>query len=137
MQISSLSTDDFARGDGGQHHRRRADVGTATLLRRSPTREDLITATFADKMSSYAQAIDTAPADPDPRHGFCRYLEEVCSMQPADRGFCNVLTLTFPAARSFEAEPNRAYRGFAELIRRAKAAGKLRPDFSAEDLPPC
>jgi AcrR family transcriptional regulator len=114
---------------------RRADVGIATLLRRFPTREDLITATFADKMTAYAKAIEVALTDPDPWQGFCTYIEEVCAMQAADRGFCNVLTLTFPAAKSFEAERTRAYRGFTELIRRAKSAGKLRPDFSAEDLP--
>lgn len=114
---------------------RRADVGIATLLRRFPTRDELITATFADKMAAYARAIDTALVDPDPWQAFCTYIEEVCAMQAADRGFCNVLTLTFPTAKSFESERNRAYRGFTELIRRAKAAGTLRADFSAEDLP--
>ncbi len=40
---------------------RRAGVGIATLFRRSPIREDLIAA----KMTAYADAIDTALADPD------------------------------------------------------------------------
>jgi AcrR family transcriptional regulator len=113
---------------------RRAGVGIATLYRRFPTREDLITAAFADKMTAYANAIDTALADPDPWHGFCVYIERVCAMQAADRGFTHVLTLTFPAAKAFEAERDRAYYGFIELITRAKDAGRLRPDFSPEDL---
>src|SRR6195952_4312092 len=56
---------------------RRAGVGVATLFRRFPTRDDLIAATFADKMHAYAHAIDTALADPDPWQGFCGYIERV------------------------------------------------------------
>jgi len=55
-------------------------------------------------------------------------------MQAADHGFTEVLTLTFPAAKAFEAKRNAAYRGFAELVARAKGMGRLRPDFSTEDL---
>jgi AcrR family transcriptional regulator len=113
---------------------RRAEVGIATLYRRFPTREDLITDVFADKMSGYADAIKEALADPDPWHGFCTYIERVCAMQAEDHGFTEVLTLTFPTAKAFEAKRNEAYRGFAELIAHAKDAGRLRPDFSAEDL---
>jgi AcrR family transcriptional regulator len=114
---------------------RRAGVGVATLFRRFPTRDDLITATFADKMTAYADAIDDALADPDPWHGFCRYVERVCEMQAEDRGFTDVLTVTFPAAKGFEAERDRSSAGFAELIARAKASGRLRPDFTHQDLP--
>ena len=114
---------------------RRAGVGIATLLRNFATRENLIAATFAATMTAYADAIDTALADPDPWHGFCRYVETVCQMQAADRGFTHVLTMTFPAAEQFEAERARAYRGFVKLVRKAKATGQLRADFSPQDLP--
>jgi AcrR family transcriptional regulator len=114
---------------------RRAGVGVATLFRRFPTRDDLIVATFADKMTAYADAIDGALEDPDPWHGFCRYVERVCAMQAEDRGFTDVLTMTFPAAEAFEAERNRAGKAFGELIARAKATGRLRPDFAHQDLP--
>src|SRR5450631_3595228 len=66
---------------------RRAGVGIATLFRRFPTRDDLITATFAETMTDYARAIDAAVADPDPWQGFCGYVERVCAMQAHDRGF--------------------------------------------------
>lgn len=114
---------------------RRAGVGVATLFRRFPTRDDLITATFAAKMAAYADAIDEALADPDPWSGFCRYVERVCAMQAEDRGFTDVLTMTFPAAKAFEAHRNRAGKAFGELIARAKATGQLRPDFAHQDLP--
>ncbi len=56
-------------------------------------------------------------------------------MQAEDRGFGNVLTMIFPAPRQLEAERDRAYRGFLDLISRAQAVGKLRDDFVAEGLP--
>ena len=113
---------------------RRAGVGVATLFRRFPNREDLITATFAHKMAAYADATDEALADPDPWHGFCTYVERVCAMQAEDRGFTEVLTHTFPSAEQLEVERIRATAGFAELMRRAKAAGRLRQDFEHVDL---
>jgi AcrR family transcriptional regulator len=114
---------------------RRAGVGVGTLYRRYPTRADLITAAFEAKMTAYADAARTALADPDPWHGFCDYVEQVCAMQAQDRGFTAVLTMTFPTARHFEASRDRAFADFTELTDRAKAAGKLRADFTAEDMP--
>lgn len=113
---------------------RRAGVGIATLFRRFPTREDLIAATFAVRMAAYADAIDTALADPDPWHGFRAYLERICAMQAEDRGFTHVLTMTFPTAKALEADRDRAYHGLVTLIHRAKAAGGLRADFVPEDV---
>jgi AcrR family transcriptional regulator len=114
---------------------RRAGVGVATLFRRFPTRDDLIVATFALKMTAYADAIDEALRDPDPWHGFCRYVERVCEMQADDRGFTDVLTRTFPTGKAFEADRNRAGKAFGELMEKAKATGRLRADFAHQDLP--
>lgn len=113
---------------------RRAGVGIATLFRRFPTRDDLVAATFADKMSEYAAAIDDALADPDSWRGFCSYIERICRMQADDRGFADVLTLTFPTAKAFEAERDRSAKAVARLIVRAKASGRLRKDFAHQDV---
>jgi AcrR family transcriptional regulator len=113
---------------------RRAGVGIATLFRRFPAKDDLITATFATTMADYARAIDVALAEADPWRGFCGYVEQVCSMQARDRGFTEVLTRTFPNDPSFEAGRERAFTSFTELIGRAQGTGKLRPDFLPEDL---
>jgi AcrR family transcriptional regulator len=114
---------------------RRAGVGVATLFRRFPTRDDLVAAAFAEKMTAYVEAIDQALADCDPWHGFCSYIERVCQMQADDRGFTDVLTLTFPTAKAFEAERDRAAAGLTELIGHAKATGRLRHDFVHQDVP--
>lgn len=47
-------------------------------------------------MQAYAEAIETALAEPDPWHGFCAFIERVCQMQAEDRGFADLLTLTDP-----------------------------------------
>jgi AcrR family transcriptional regulator len=114
---------------------RRAGVGVATLFRRFPTRDDLVGAVFADKMADYAAATDAALAHPDPWAGFCGYIERVCEMQAQDRGFADVLTLTFPTAKALESERNKAAKALSELIHRAKASGKLREDFAHQDVP--
>lgn len=113
---------------------RRAGVGIATLYRRFPTRDDLITGVFEGKMAAYLDAATTALEDADPWHGFCRYVERVCTMQYEDRGFTTVLTMTFPRAEAFEANRAAAYRGFEKLIAKAKAGGRLRPEFRSQDL---
>ncbi|GAA1655919.1 TetR/AcrR family transcriptional regulator [Actinoplanes couchii] len=114
---------------------RRAGVGVGTLYRRYPTRGDLVTAAFATKMYAYADAARQALTDPDPWHGFCTYVEQICAMQAGDRGFTTVLTMTFPTAKQFEADRSRAFADFTTLIDRAKAAGGLRADFVTEDMP--
>ena len=114
---------------------RRAGVGIGTLYRRYPTRPDLVAAAFEAKMAAYADAARDALTDPDPWRGFCDYVERICAMQADDRGFTNVLTMTFPTAKRFEADRDRAFADFVTLVDRAKAAGKLRTDFVAEDMP--
>ncbi|WP_371661851.1 TetR/AcrR family transcriptional regulator [Streptomyces sp. NBC_00280] len=113
---------------------REAGVGKATLGRRFATREELVNAVFADRMDAYAAAAAEALADPDPWHGFTGYIHAVCAMQAADRGFADVLTMTFPAAKALEARRTEAYNEFQELITRAKTSGHLRDDFISQDL---
>ena len=114
---------------------RRAGVGVGTLYRRYPTRADLIAAAFEAKMQAYAEMSRAALADPDPWNAFRTYVEQVFALQAGDRGFTTVLTMTFPTAKRFEADRDRAYADFRALVDRAKAAGKLRADFATQDLP--
>src|SRR5690606_32262306 len=113
---------------------RRAGVGIATLFRRFPDREQLVSAAFSEKLSRYADAIDRALADPDPWNGFCRLIERVAAMQAEDRGFTRVLTMRFSSGRIMEAERQRGSRLFRELVEKAKATGKLRPDVEPQDF---
>lgn len=117
---------------------RQAEVGEATVRRRFPDRESLIAAAFGDKMSAYAEAARAALAEPDPWRGFCSYVRRVCAMQSGDQGFADLLTRTFapinPAIEELEDRRNSAYRDWAIIVSKAKAAGRLRPDFHVDDL---
>jgi AcrR family transcriptional regulator len=113
---------------------RHAQVGVATLYRRFPTREALVTAVFADQFRACVSVVDDALADPDPWRGFRTVVEKVCAMQAADRGFGAAFVTAFPGVVDVEHARDRALRGFAELTRRAKLSGHLRPDFTTDDL---
>ncbi|MFI6456036.1 TetR/AcrR family transcriptional regulator [Streptosporangium amethystogenes] len=113
---------------------RRAQVGIATLYRRFPTKESLVTEVFADQFEACVSVLDDALADPDPWRGFCTAIEKVCTMQAVDRGFSAAFIAAFPDAVDIEQERDRAVQGFAELTRRAKATGRLRADFVQGDL---
>jgi AcrR family transcriptional regulator len=113
----------------------RAGVGVATLYRRFPCRDDLIAASVEERVREYADAVEEAQADPDPWEGFCHYVERVCAAQVSDRALGDVLVRTFPHAPGLECHRARARAAMVDLIERAKAAGKLRADFSTEDVP--
>jgi AcrR family transcriptional regulator len=49
---------------------RRAGVGPATLYRRFPTKEKLITEAFTGQIRTCHAIVDEGLADPDPWHGF-------------------------------------------------------------------
>jgi AcrR family transcriptional regulator len=113
---------------------RRAGVGPATLYRRFPTKEALVTEAFGVQMAACTAAVDEGLADPDPWHGFCRMIEKVCTLHARDRGFTAAFISAFPRAIDFTQAREHALRSIAELARRAKAAGKLRSDFVLDDL---
>ena len=113
---------------------RRAGVGPATLYRRFPTKESLATAAFADQMRACHAIVDEGLADPDPWHGFCLVIEKICELHARDRGFTAAFMSAFPRAMDFAADREYALKSVAELARRAKHAGRLRPDFVLDDL---
>lgn len=114
---------------------KRAGVGVGTLYRRFPSRSDLIACTFAAKMLDYADAVDAALAHDDAWEGFAWFVERVCEMQATDHGMADVLTMTFPMSPEFQEINDRVYLRFATLVARAQRTGRLRKDFTTEDLP--
>ncbi|MBV9356222.1 MAG: helix-turn-helix transcriptional regulator, partial [Chloroflexi bacterium] len=113
---------------------RRAGVGIATLYRRFPTRDELLSAVFEDRLVRLAALAAEARRAPDARTGFRRYLERACAMQAADRGLGELLIRSFPGGRRLQDLRQRAERDLAEVIRRAQAEGRLRSDLVVEDV---
>lgn len=113
---------------------RRAGVGPATLYRRFPTKEALVTEVFTTQMRRCRAIVDEGLAAPDPWQGFCLVIEEICALHALDRGFTAAFLATFPKAIDFSADREYALRSLAGLARRAKESGDLRPDFVMDDL---
>ena len=113
---------------------RRAGVGPATLYRRFPTKQELVTAAFADQMRACRAIVDEGSAQPDPWRGFCLVIEKICELHALDRGFTEAFMSTFPGATDVGAGREYTLKTVAELARRAKEAGRLRPDFVLDDL---
>lgn len=113
---------------------RRAEVGPATLYRRFPTKEALVTEAFTEQLSACHAIVDEGLADPDPWHGFRLVIEKICELHALDRGFTSAFMTAFPHAIDFAAGRDYAMKAIAELARRAKADGRLRPDFVVDDL---
>jgi AcrR family transcriptional regulator len=113
---------------------RRADVGIATLYRRFPTRERLVAAALMEKIIQFEKAARQALAEPDPWDGFAGLVRRICELQANDRGLSDLLSITLPASEEVEQLRAEAHGHVAGLVARAKAAGRLRPDFAAEDL---
>jgi len=113
---------------------RRAGVGPATLYRRFPTKQALIAEAFGKQLRACHAIIDEGLADPDPWHGFCLVVEKICVLHASDRGFTAAFTAAYPDALDLAADREDALRSVARLARRAKEAGRLRPDFVLDDL---
>lgn len=113
---------------------RQAGVGIATLYRHFPTREQLVGAALLDQVADYVGAAEQALASDDPWSGFVGFVERICAMQAGDRGLGDLLSMALPADQEIEDLRIRANVMVIALVERAKAAGKLRPDFAGEDL---
>ena len=113
---------------------RRAGVGPATLYRRFPTKQTLVTEAFRGQVGACHAIVAEGAADPDPWHGFRRLIEKICELHARNRGFTAAFMSALPNAMDFAADREYALRATAELARRAKEAGRLRPDFVLDDL---
>jgi AcrR family transcriptional regulator len=113
---------------------RRAGVGPATVYRHFPTKQALVAEAFVEQMRACRSIVDEGLADPDPWHGFCMVIERICALHARDRGFTAAFVSAYPSALDFAAEREYALDSVAHLARRAKDAGRLRPDFVLDDM---
>lgn len=113
---------------------RKAGVGPATLYRRFPTKQMLVTEAFTDQMRACHTIVDEGLTDPDPWRGFRRVIERICELHAHNQGFTEAFMTAFPDAMDFAADRAHTLNSIAKLAHRAKGAGHLRPDFVLDDL---
>jgi AcrR family transcriptional regulator len=113
---------------------RQAGVGPATLYRRFPTKQALITEAFGGQMHACHAIVEEGLADPDPWDGLCAVIANLFELHARDWGFAAAFAAAFPHAPDLAAARERSLTALATLARRAKATGRLRADFALEDL---
>jgi len=114
---------------------RRAGVGMGTLYRHFPTKEDLVDAVLEDALESYVELARQALVADDAWQGFVGFLEHGLELHASNRGLMDVISTSARGRARAQATRERVRPLLRQLVARAQAEGRLRPDFSAEDLP--
>ena len=114
---------------------RQAGVGVGTVYRRFPDKESLVAELFQDRIDAMVAVAEAACAAPDPWHALVSFLEYAAASMAGDMGLRQMMMFaTYGKDRvAYAREQMRPVVG--KLVERAQAAGALRPDFSATDVP--
>lgn len=113
---------------------RDAGVAIGTLYRHFPTRADLVVAAYADTIGGFLARKAELLAMSDSWEAFRTYLDTICGMQAADRGFSDFLSMRFPSSTSTEGLQDRICLMTNEILDRAQAHGTVRTDVAAGDV---
>ena len=121
-------------GVGYEEIAREAEVGVGTVYRRFPTRDKLFHELFQDRVDTVVGIAEEALTVEDPWEGLCRFMRRDFELQASDRGLRE-----FMLGRADGAELRRLAGGqiqplVAELVGRARAAGRLRADVGQGDI---
>ncbi|MDP9346015.1 MAG: TetR/AcrR family transcriptional regulator [Actinomycetota bacterium] len=113
---------------------RRAEVGTATLFRNFPTKDDLIYAVIEARVTELLEVGRRALEVDDPGAAFEQFLIAVAELQIRDRGFFEAIhsrLIDEPELMQCKAKMSDVGE---QILARAQAAGAVREDVGPEDL---
>ncbi|HEY7619239.1 MAG TPA: helix-turn-helix domain-containing protein [Solirubrobacteraceae bacterium] len=112
----------------------RAGVGIGTVYRAFPDKDHLLGAVMAERLRWLAGEIEAAAQADDPWAGFTDVIWKGAALHVKDRAFhqCMRAALELPEVREAR---GRTLDAFQRLIGRAQAAGSMRGDVVAEDIP--
>jgi AcrR family transcriptional regulator len=113
---------------------REAGVAIGTLYNRFPTRGELADAACGPLAERAVEIAERAARAPDPWDGFASFMEGICELLAADRGYADVHRFRIPGTPVIDAALERMTAAKAAVMARAKAAGVLRPDVESSDL---
>ena len=136
IRVAALSV--FAEHGLGASHEliaREADVSVGTVYRRFPNKEQLIDTLFESELDAIVRGAEEALAMPDPWEGVVHLFSSGLERAAANVGLLQLIT----GSRHGAAKVDRARDLLApltnEVIERARAAGVVRPDAAAQDVP--
>ncbi len=116
---------------------KRAGVGTATIFRRFPTKEDLILAVMLDRLGELlAEARAAAAIEPGGLEVLRAFFERAVDFQVCDRGLLDgAAKQMFATDERLVAMRTEFIELFGRMLHNAQAAGEVRDDIAAEDIP--
>ncbi|MFL5826647.1 MAG: TetR/AcrR family transcriptional regulator [Thermoleophilaceae bacterium] len=112
----------------------RAGVGTGTIFRRFPSKDDLMVAVFERRAEQFIAEAHEAVAQMEPADAIEWFVTRAVEAQVHDRGFCEMATQLLREGRAYEAH-GQLLNELRAVVESAKAAGALREGIFAEDFP--
>jgi AcrR family transcriptional regulator len=113
----------------------RAGVGVGTIFRRFPTKDDLLLAVVEDRTAQLIAAADAALVQPDAGAALRRFMETAAAMQISDRCWCDASGTDLFGREGLRELVDELVAKMDALLSRAQAAGDVRDDLRALDLP--
>jgi AcrR family transcriptional regulator len=114
---------------------RRAGVGVGTVYRHFPTKEALMGELLAEKFRMLLATARDALDIEDPWQAFAGTLRRNAELSAADAAVQDAIMRAGVDWSYAEEARSELLATFAVTVRRAQAAGVVRPDFSVEDVP--
>jgi AcrR family transcriptional regulator len=112
----------------------RAGVGTATIFRRFPTKDDLVAAVLEHELETFAGRARTASESDDPGIAVEEFMTSMIQSFIEDRCFCEAMgSELFDRPRIQELAAGMT-ESVESLVQRAQAAGAIRDDIVAADI---
>ncbi len=121
-----VTLDDVARAAG---------VGVATAYRNFANKDALVDDLLVDRVTAMVAMAHECLQEPDPWLGLRGYLDRALAMQLADRGLKQLLFAHSRAHLRVDEARKGLAPAVAELVERARAAGVVRADITASDIP--
>lgn len=114
---------------------RRAKVGVGTLYRHFPTKEALLAALAEDRFRQLAEFAQDSLTVQDPWDAIVDFTNRVAALQASDRALSQILVARPDLMGAAACERGDLIEAIEQLIERGKAAGVVRPDARAWDIP--
>jgi AcrR family transcriptional regulator len=112
----------------------RAGVGTATIFRRFPTKDDLVAAMLEQELESVVARARAGAEANDPAAALAEFLSAAVETFVEDRCFCEASGGDLFERPRMQELVGELIAAMDQLLRHAKAAGAIRRDIVAEDI---
>jgi AcrR family transcriptional regulator len=114
---------------------RQAGVGVGTVYRRFPDKAALADALFEERVDALAELATQAYSAEDPWSGLVTFMFAAAEMLSTDKGLRQLLMFAPYGHQRVGYARSRMRPAVGKLVERAQAAGQVRPDLGATDIP--